>query len=135
MGVLTIYLDKCTNLTNKERWGTSDPYCTTTVKMVSKYIGQRDMGQKKSTIHYKNLNPKFDELYEFVINGLDDHQLYISVKDDQGMILKDQFLGKIEMNLWEVKGLQESDGSFVEIAKKLDDGDEGMIYIKLSWKI
>lgn len=137
MGCLTVYLDKCTGLPIMKGsfGGNCNAYVTTTVKMVNRYIGQKDMGQKKSDTGHAGSDPEYNEKYEFVINGLDDHQLYMSVKCDKGKILKDEFMGKIQMNLYEIAGLDDSEDTPIAVTQKLVDVDQGEIHIRLSYKV
>ena len=86
------------------------------------------MGQKKSKTKNNNLNPVYNETFQFIIPEITDHVLHMSVKDSD--IGKDAMLGKCDINLWEIEGLGETDTP-IEISKILD---HGRIYVTILYK-
>jgi len=60
MGVLTIYLDKATNLKDEDTIGTSDPYIKFSLEQ-DNLIKDKDYGDTKSTVKKNELNPVYGE--------------------------------------------------------------------------
>jgi len=96
MGVLTIYLDKATNLKDKDAIGKSDPYIKFSLEQ-DNMILDKDYGSKKSTTKKGDLDPVYGETFTFDIPSLKNMELKIKVMDDD--IVSDDKMGKSKIKL------------------------------------
>eukprot|EP00584_Thalassiosira_punctigera_P001242 CAMPEP_0172525856 /NCGR_PEP_ID=MMETSP1067-20121228/880_1 /TAXON_ID=265564 ORGANISM="Thalassiosira punctigera, Strain Tpunct2005C2" /NCGR_SAMPLE_ID=MMETSP1067 /ASSEMBLY_ACC=CAM_ASM_000444 /LENGTH=67 /DNA_ID=CAMNT_0013309235 /DNA_START=92 /DNA_END=292 /DNA_ORIENTATION=+ len=65
MGILTVFLEKATNLKDEDTIGKSDPYVKFELEQ-DNLIFDHDMGEMKSTTKQGDLNPVYEE--EFIFN-------------------------------------------------------------------
>ncbi|XP_040913456.1 extended synaptotagmin-3 isoform X2 [Toxotes jaculatrix] len=121
-GVVRAYLLEAKDLLAKDTYmmglvkGKSDPYATLRV-------GNRNF--KSKTIK-ENLNPKWNEVYEFVIHEAPGQELEIELFDEDTD--KDDFLGRYNLDFGEVKKEKEMDRWF-----SLEGVQKGEVHLKLQW--
>lgn len=130
MGVLTIYLDKVSNLTNKDLGTGSDPYVRFEMEQ-DNFVGDKDYGFQKSSTKHDDFNPTYGETFHFTIPTLNNMVLTCKIMDDD--VGRDDKLGKCKIKL-ENLGLSETP---MEVEKVIDRNiisDSGKIYLKLSYK-
>jgi Ca2+-dependent lipid-binding protein len=126
MGVLTIYLDKVTNLTDTDFVGRADPYITFYLEK-DKLLFDKGYGKQASTKKNNQLNPVYGETFAFSqLDSMKNMVLYIKIMDDdQGL---DDKLGKAKLELEDL-GLNETPKD-MEISV---DNKQAKIYLKLSY--
>lgn len=100
--------------------------------ILTSQLGDDDVGQQKSSIKSGEQNPEYNETFMFTIPTLDNHKLYMSVKDED--VGKDDKLGWCEIKLEDVDGLGEDPVSIEKVVDRNLIKANGMIYIKLSYK-
>jgi Ca2+-dependent lipid-binding protein len=130
MGVLMVYLDKATKLTNRDLLSKSDPYCKIQLKQ-DNWIVDKNFGKCKSNTQMDNLDPVWGETYAFDIPSLDNMMLYIQVLDEDVGV--DQNLGSCTLPL-DTLGLTETP---MEIDRIIDGNTfhkDARIYLKLSYR-
>ena len=66
MGVLTIYLERATNLKDKDTIGKSDPYIKFSLEQ-DNMLKDKDYGEHKSTTKKGELNPVYEETFTYEI--------------------------------------------------------------------
>ncbi|KAJ8012481.1 hypothetical protein DPEC_G00043260 [Dallia pectoralis] len=96
--------------------GSSDPYAVLRVGTIN----------FKSKTVKKNLHPKWNEIYEFVVHEAPGQELEIELFDEDTD--KDDFLGKYRLDFGEVRQHKEIDKWF-----RLEDAKSGEIRLKLQW--
>ncbi|CAB9500600.1 Synaptotagmin-6 [Seminavis robusta] len=131
MGVLTIYLDKCTNLPNADLMTASDPYVRFELEQ-DNWIKDVDYGFQKSSIKNDNLNPVYGESFTFNIPTLDNMVLTCKIKDDDTGSFDDK-LGWCKINL-EKLGLTETPMEIDRVVDRNVITANGKIFLKLSYK-
>jgi hypothetical protein len=92
IGILRCRLKKAAGLPNIERFGKSDPY----VGIMIDQNGQRQT--KTSTYKANNLNPEWNECFEFVVSTLED-TLHFTVQDHGNNAFRDSVLGEGQFDL------------------------------------
>jgi Ca2+-dependent lipid-binding protein len=130
MGVLMVYLDKATNLTNRDTLSKSDPYVKIQLKKDNWFL-DKSFGKCKSTSQKDNLDPFWGETYAFDIDSLDNMILYLQVLDEDAAL--DQNLGSCALPL-DTLGLTETP---LEVDRIIDGNTfhkDARIYLKLSYK-
>jgi Ca2+-dependent lipid-binding protein len=128
-GKLTVQVLKATNLKNLEMVGKSDPYVRLYVRVLFK---------EKTRVIDNNLNPVWNEKFEFDVEDQETQSLILDVKDED--IGTDKKLGITSIPLAALKPDEEE-----EITKNLavsldrdrvkDKGDRGSITIKVRTKL
>ncbi|XP_063356368.1 extended synaptotagmin-3-like [Pelmatolapia mariae] len=96
--------------------GKSDPYATLRVGNI----------HFKSKTVKKNLHPRWDEVYEFVVHEAPGQELEVGLYDED--VDKDDFLGSYNLDLGEVKSEKQMDQWF-----PLEDVPHGEVHLKLQW--
>lgn len=121
-GVVRVHLLEGRNLVAKDTYmmglvkGKSDPYATLRV-------GNRHF--KSKTIK-ENLEPKWNEVYEFVVHEAPGQELELELYDEDTD--KDDFMGRINLDFGEVKQEKEMDKWF-----PLKEVQNGEVHLKLQW--
>merc|ERR1712110_811146 len=132
MGRLTIYLDKITNLKDKDFLCKSDPYVKFSLEQDNTFKRDKDYGNKKSSKKKNDLNPVYGETFTYSdLPGLKNLELTVKVMDDDK--LSDDKLGKVKIKL-EKLGLEHK--GTIEDCWKIDSklfSKRARIYLKLSW--
>ncbi|KAL7537691.1 hypothetical protein ACHAXR_008003 [Thalassiosira sp. AJA248-18] len=129
MPILTIHLDKITNLADEDHIGKSDPYVKFELEQ-DNVFKDKDYGEMVSTKKKDEQNPVYGEDFHFNIPTLNNMELTVKVMDDD--ILKDEKLGKTKIKL-EKLGLGPEP---MEIKKKVDNNifsADAYIFLKLSY--
>ncbi|KAL3970297.1 gamma-aminobutyric acid receptor subunit delta [Sarotherodon galilaeus] len=96
--------------------GKSDPYATLRVGNI----------HFKSKTVKKNLHPRWNEVYEFVVHEAPGQELEVELYDED--VDKDDFLGSYNLDLGEVKSEKQMDQWF-----PLEDVPHGEVHLKLQW--
>ena len=130
MGVLTIYLEKATNLKDEDHIGKSDPYIKFSLEQDNNFR-DKDYGYQKSTTKEGNLNPVYEETFTFQIPTLDNMELEVKVMDDD--IGSDEKMGKSKIKL-EKLGLSETPMSVEEKVYNRIFGKDSFVHLQLSYK-
>ncbi|KAF7830317.1 synaptotagmin-4-like [Senna tora] len=94
-GTLEVKLVQAKGLTNKELIGKSDPFATLFVRPL------RDRTKKSKTIN-NDLNPVWNEHFEFIVEDSSSQKLTVRVFDDDG-IQDAEFLGTAQVQLKELE--------------------------------
>ena len=82
MGVLTVFLDKCTNLKDTDGpMNKSDPYVTLLVEKDNWGPIDKSYGKKTSSKKQGELNPVYGETFTWEIPDLKNMVLYVKVMD------------------------------------------------------
>lgn len=129
MPILTIHLDKITNLADEDHIGKSDPYVKFELEQ-DNVFRDKDYGEMVSTKKKDEQNPVYGEDFHFNIPTLENMELTVKVMDDD--TLKDEKLGKTKIKL-EKLGLGPEP---MEIKKKVDNNifsADAYIFLKLSY--
>ncbi|XP_073708690.1 extended synaptotagmin-1-like [Garra rufa] len=122
-GMLRIHLVEGQNLVAKDNMmggmvkGKSDPY-------VKIQIGGETF---KSQVIKENLNPVWNEMYEVVLTQLPGQELTLEVFD-RDMDMKDDFMGRLKMNLSDIISSQYINEWFT-----LSDVKRGRVHLTLEW--
>ncbi|XP_051568880.1 extended synaptotagmin-1 [Myxocyprinus asiaticus] len=122
-GVLRIHLVEAQDLVAKDNLmggmvkGKSDPY-------VKIQIGGETF---KSNVIKGNLNPTWNEMYEVVLTALPGQELTLEVFD-KDMDMKDDFMGRLKINLSEIISSQHINKWF-----SLNDVKHGRVHLALEW--
>lgn len=131
MGVLTVYLDKISNLMDEEWIGKSDPYVKFQLKRDG-LIFDKDFGEQRSSKKGGDLHPNYDETFVFEnIPGLRNLELICTVLDDDGF-LGDDKMGKVTINLDELDLSEEETGVDRTVADYMFHKD-AHIFLRLKW--
>ena len=95
MGILTVHLDRATNLKDEDTIGKSDPYFVFECEKDNFGPFDKTYGMQKSSVKQGDLNPVYDETFHFTVPNLDNAVLKIKVMDDD--LLKDDKMGKAKI--------------------------------------
>merc|ERR1712032_687348 len=113
-------LIKATNLKDEDVSGQSDP----------NILFDKDMGEMKSTTKQNDLNPVYNETFNFNIPTLDNMELSVKVMDDD--VMGDDKMGKCKIKL---DGLDLS-GSPTAVEEKVYNpvfGKDSYVHLELSY--
>ena len=134
MGVLTVLLEKIDHLSDKDRLGRSDPYVKFELEK-DKLLFDKGYGKKQSTKKRNDLNPEYNEVFEFDgVPSLNNMELKIWVVDDD--IGVDKKIGYCEIKLEDLPIAQD----FGETISKTVENKDGLfksdavIHLKLSFR-
>ncbi|XP_026121767.1 uncharacterized protein LOC113103459 isoform X2 [Carassius auratus] len=122
-GMLRVHLVEGQNLVAKDNLmggmvkGKSDPY-------VKIQVGGETF---KSQVIKENLNPVWNEMYEVVLTQLPGQELTLEVFD-RDMDMKDDFMGRLKMNLSDIISSEYINGWFT-----LNDVKRGRVHLALEW--
>mmetsp|Transcript_10276 Transcript_10276/g.18539 ORF Transcript_10276/g.18539 Transcript_10276/m.18539 type:complete len:132 (-) Transcript_10276:146-541(-) len=129
MGILTVHLDRITNLADEDHIGQSDPYVKFELEQDNAFF-DKDFGEMISTKKKDEQNPVYGEDFHFNIPTLNNMELTVKVMDDD--IGRDESLGKCKIKLEDLDLSDEPQ----EIEKKVDNNifsADAYIYLKLSY--
>ena len=129
MGVLTIYLDRVSNIADEDLLGKTDPYVKFDLEQ-DNFLKDVDYGYQKSSTKKDDCNPVFDETFTFNIPTLDNMVLACAIMDEDP--LKDDKCGKCKIKL-EHLGITSDP---MEVEKTFDRNiftANGKIHLKLSF--
>lgn len=134
MGVLTVLLEKIDHLSDKDRLGRSDPYVKFELEK-DKLLFDKGYGKKQSTKKRNDLNPEYNEVFEFDgVPSLNNMELKIWVVDDD--IGVDKKIGYCEIKLEDLPIAQD----FGETISKTVENKDGLfksdavVHLKLSFR-
>jgi Ca2+-dependent lipid-binding protein len=130
MGILTIFLDKITNLRDADFEGNSDPYVKFELEQNNLILADKDYGEKKSSIKKDDPNPVYEETFSFYLPTIKNMVLTCRVFDDDQFI--DGRLGKCRIDLDELA----LDSAPIEIRRKIDSkifGKDATIHLTISY--
>lgn len=124
-GKLKVTVVKATGLKSQERIGKSDPYVRLYVRVLFK---------KKTTTKDSNLNPEWNESFEFDVEDTETQTLVLQVKDED--IGTDKELGIAALSLHDLKPdtevvITQPLLKHLDTVKHKDKGDRGSITVKL----
>ncbi|XP_064408480.1 extended synaptotagmin-1 [Latimeria chalumnae] len=121
-GVVRIYLKEAENLIAKDNFmkglvkGKSDPYAV--VKLTGKSF--------RSKVIKENLNPQWNEIYEFIVNDIPGQEVEFQLFDKD--VDKDDFLGRCKISLTHIISSKTIDKWY-----PLEDVKSGRLHIRLEW--
>ena len=130
MGVLTIYLERATNLKDEDKIGKSDPYIKFSLEQDNMFR-DKDYGDQKSTTKKNDLNPVYEETFTFEIPTLNNMELSVKVMDED--IVFDDKMGKCKIKL-EKLGLSETPMHVDEKVYNRVFGKDSFVHLQLSYK-
>jgi Ca2+-dependent lipid-binding protein len=134
MGVFTVLLEKIDHLRDSDGIGRSDPYVKFELEK-DKLLFDRSFGKKESTKKRNDLNPEYNEAFEFEgVPSLNNMVLKIWILDDD--IGLDKKIGACEINLEKLdltQDLSDTISKTVESKPGLFKRD-AVIHIKLSFR-
>ncbi|XP_060620095.1 extended synaptotagmin-1 isoform X1 [Anolis sagrei] len=121
-GIVRVYLMEAKDLQSKDKYikgmieGKSDPYAVVRVGtqvFTSKVIDE-------------NLNPKWNEMYEFIVHEVPGQELEVELFDKDPD--QDDFLGRMKLDFGEVKQARVLEEWF-----PLQDGGRARVHLRLEW--
>lgn len=128
MGFLTVNLDKVTDLRDADGVGLSDPYVMFEL-MQDNMVSDKSFGKKQSTKKNNDLNPVYNETFDFSgIPSMDNMVLLVKIMDDD--VGRDGKLGSCKIKLEDLH----LDGN----PKKVEQGCDkkrATIHLKLSYRV
>eukprot|EP00584_Thalassiosira_punctigera_P012790 CAMPEP_0172550664 /NCGR_PEP_ID=MMETSP1067-20121228/31430_1 /TAXON_ID=265564 ORGANISM="Thalassiosira punctigera, Strain Tpunct2005C2" /NCGR_SAMPLE_ID=MMETSP1067 /ASSEMBLY_ACC=CAM_ASM_000444 /LENGTH=131 /DNA_ID=CAMNT_0013338301 /DNA_START=108 /DNA_END=503 /DNA_ORIENTATION=+ len=130
MGILTIFLEKATNLKDKDTIGKSDPYIKFEMEQ-NNMFRDKDFGEMKSTTKENDLNPVYEETFHFNIPTLDNMELAVTVMDDD--IVSDDKMGKCKIKL-EKLGLSATPTPVQEKVYNRIFGEDAYVHLTLAYE-
>jgi Ca2+-dependent lipid-binding protein len=134
MGIVTVTLDKCMNLRDKDGVGRSDPYVVFELK--KERIGlDKNYGKKESSRKANTTNPVFGERFDWHgVDDLNNVKLHIKIYDED--IGRDDSLGHAVVDL-EHAVLSSSPKEIVAVVDKkrfkLINREEATIHMHVSY--
>eukprot|EP01083_Nonionella_stella_P089124 248647_1 len=129
MGILTIFLDKATNLKDKDTVGESDPYVKFELEQ-DNVMFDKDFGEMKSTTKSGELNPVYGETFNFNIPTLENMELKVKIMDDD--VVSDDKMGKCKIKLDKLDLSEEP----TRVEKKVHNrvfGEDSYVHLDLSY--
>jgi Ca2+-dependent lipid-binding protein len=134
MGVLTVLLEKIDHLRDGDGIGRSDPYVKFELEK-DKFLFDKGYGKKESTKKSNDLNPEYNEAFEFEdVPSLNNMILKIWIMDNDIGI--DKKIGNCEIKLENVKITQDL-GNTMSLVIDRKEGvfkRDAVIHLKLSFR-
>ncbi|XP_063122511.1 extended synaptotagmin-3 isoform X3 [Rattus norvegicus] len=119
-GVIRVHLLEAKKLAQKDNFlglgGKSDPYAKVSI----------GLQQCRSRTVYKNLNPTWNEVFEFMVYEVPGQDLEVDLYDEDAD--RDDFLGSLQISLGDVMKNRVVDEWFV-----LNDTTSGRLHLRLEW--
>ena len=134
MGVLTVLLEKIDHLTDKDGIGRSDPYVKFELEK-DKLLFDKGYGKKESTKKRNDLNPEYNEVFEFEgVPSLNNMILKIWVVDDD--IGVDKKIGYCEIKLEDLEIKQDLGETVSKVIERKEGffKSDAVIHLKLSFR-
>lgn len=134
MGVLTVLLEKIDHLTDKDGIGRSDPYVKFELEK-DKLLFDKGYGKKESTKKRNDLNPEYNEVFEFEgVPSLNNMILKIWVVDDD--IGVDKKIGHCEIKLEDLEIKQDLGETVSKVIERKEGffKSDAVIHLKLSFR-
>jgi Ca2+-dependent lipid-binding protein len=129
MGVVTVYLDKISNLQDADSIGKSDPYVVFRLEQ-DNYLMNKGYGKKISSKKKNDLNPEYGETFDFPkVPTLKNLVLHVRVLDANFGF--NDVLGSCNIKLEDLK----EDGEPMEIKKVIEHKKTGGWFSKNKAKI
>ncbi|KAM0020925.1 putative C2 domain, synaptotagmin-like mitochondrial-lipid-binding domain, C2 domain superfamily [Helianthus debilis subsp. tardiflorus] len=126
MGTLEVKLVQAQNLTNKDFIGKSDPFAKL-------YIRPLRSGTKTSKVIDNDLNPVWNEHFEFVVDDISTQHLTLKVYDDDGLN-SSELIGCVQYKLSQLDPGKVKD-VWLKLVKDLeihrDNKDRGKVHLEL----
>ena len=129
MGVLTVFLDKITNLADQDTIGKADPYVKFHLEQ-DNLIFDKDFGRVTSSKKTGDLNPVYEEEFTFEVPGLNNLVLWVKVMDDDPVF--DDKMGKCKIDIEEL-GLGEEPLGIDRVIDNNIFTADGRIFLRLSY--
>mmetsp|Transcript_19095 Transcript_19095/g.25059 ORF Transcript_19095/g.25059 Transcript_19095/m.25059 type:complete len:137 (-) Transcript_19095:227-637(-) len=134
MGVVTVLLDKITNLRDADTMGKSDPYVKFELEQ-DNWIMDKGFGKQTSSKKKNDLNPEYGETFTFEgVPSTDNMILHVKVMDDDFGL--DDFLGSCEIKL-EKLDLSEEPTKISSVVDAKKDGGwfsrKAKIFLEISY--
>ncbi|GLJ15764.1 hypothetical protein SUGI_0259520 [Cryptomeria japonica] len=117
-GVLSVTVKRAEDLTATDLMGKADPYVVLHMKKTD--------AKKKTRVVSKNLNPEWNQTFDFVVEDALHDMLIVEVWDHD--TFSKDFMGKVAMTLTKVLHEGEYDSDFL-----LDGVKSGRIFLHLKW--
>jgi Ca2+-dependent lipid-binding protein len=136
MGVVTVYLDKISNLQDEDSLGKSDPYVVFCLEQKN-FIFDTGYGKKISSKKKNDLNPDYGETFKFPkVPTLENLVLHVRVLDDDDFGFND-LLGSCHINLEKLKEDEPMQIEKVIEHKKIGGwfSKNAKIYLKVSYTL
>jgi len=133
MGVVTVFLDKCTNLKDSDgAFNGSDPYVVLDLQKDNWGPMDKKYGKKTSSVKQGEQNPVYNETFTWEgVDDLKNVKLYVKVMDqDIGL---DDKLGKCTIELDNL-GLSEKATGVERVVDNNLICKDGKIYMQISYK-
>ena len=134
MGVLTVLLEKIDHLTDKDGIGRSDPYVKFELEK-DKLLFDKGYGKKESTKKRNDLNPEYNEVFEFEgVPSLNNMVLKIWVVDDDVGV--DKKIGYCEIKLEDLEIKQDLGETVSKVIERKEGffKSDAVIHLKLSFR-
>ncbi|CAK8563474.1 unnamed protein product [Lathyrus sativus] len=126
VGILEVKLVQAKDLTNKDIIGKSDPYAVLYIRPL------RNRTKKSKTIN-NDLNPIWNEHFEFIVEDASTQHLYVKVYDNEGL-QSSELIGCAELKLSELQPGKVKD-VWLKLLKDLeiqrDNKNRGQVHLEL----
>lgn len=134
MGVLTVVLEKITNLRDEDTLGKSDPYVKFELEQ-DNLVFDKGYGKQTSSKKKNDLNPEYNETFTFEdVPTMNNMVLHIKVMDDDFGL--DDSLGSCKINLEKLKPSAEPTGVSHVVDDKKGGGwfsKKAKIFLQISY--
>lgn len=132
MAILTVKLNKVTNLKDGDLIGKSDPYVKFELEQ-DNMVFDKDFGKQKSSVKSDDCNPVYDETFTFEVPSTEGlHNLVLTCKIMDDDTLKDDKLGKCKIKLDDLS-LSETPTGVDRVVDKNIFSSSARIYLEISY--